>query len=230
MGHKLAGQGIPRRLQLKIRHDVGLPLRRVRRGAGHDDLDLPALIVVVVPFRSELHDLAVQIHADPTAHAHHHALALHRLATHFVMLHDVPGDELRALLAADQGFELGPLGLQLLPSLDSLVLGSLLEVRVDLRPVRLVELMGRPLPGRSSTVNDPHVDERLQVLGKSLRNRASVYEDAGLHVLLKGMASEVRTRDEGTCAVHHRDLRVNLAVDERFGFRLPREKLRRRNT
>jgi len=124
MGHKLAGQGIPRRLQLEIRHDVGLPLRRVRRGAGHDDLDLPALIVVVVPFRSELHDLAVQIHADPAAHAHDHALAVHGITPLLEMLDDVPGHERQPLVGANDRLELRPLALQPFLALDLLALSS----------------------------------------------------------------------------------------------------------
>ena len=55
------------------------------------------------------------------------------------MLDDVPGDELQALLGADDGLELRPLGLELLLAIDLLAFGGFLEVRVDLRPLGLVE-------------------------------------------------------------------------------------------
>ena len=77
----------------------------------------------------------------------------------------------------------------------------------------------RSLVGTSYPAEDTHINERLQVVAERLRNRTAVDEDAGLHVL-EGIARETRARDEGSRAVDHRDLRVDLAVDERLGLSL----------
>ena len=54
-------------------------------------------------------------------------------------------DQLQPLLRADHRLELRPLGLELLLALDLLALGRLLELRVDLRPLGLVEReLGQP--------------------------------------------------------------------------------------
>jgi len=55
------------------------------------------------------------------------------------MVDDVPGDQLKALARADDGFELRPLGLELFFPVNFLALGRFFEVRVDLRPLRLIE-------------------------------------------------------------------------------------------
>ena len=68
------------------------------------------------------------------------------------MFDDVPGDDLQALLGADDGLELCPLGLELLLALDLLAFGGVLEVRVDLRPLGFVE---REL-GEAAFVVDGH--------------------------------------------------------------------------
>ena len=82
-----------------------------------------------------------------------------------------------------------------------------------------------PHAGESRTVDDPDVDERLEVIAQRLRDWTAVDEDTGLHVLLEGVAGQVRTRDEGARAIDHRDLRVDLAVDEGLGLVLPCEEL-----
>src|SRR5262252_8835496 len=51
--------------------------------------------------RAQPHQLAIQLHADTPAHAHHHRLAVHRLQALLEVFDDVPSDELQALLGAD---------------------------------------------------------------------------------------------------------------------------------
>ena len=48
------------------------------------------------------------------------------------MFDDVPGDDLQALLGADDGLKLRPLGLELLLALDLFAFGGVLEVWIDL--------------------------------------------------------------------------------------------------
>jgi hypothetical protein len=52
---------------------------------------------------------------------------------------DIPRHELHPLVGADDGFELGPLALQLLLALDLFALGQLLELRIDPRLLGLLE-------------------------------------------------------------------------------------------
>lgn len=62
----------------RLRPDVRLVRRRVGRGPGHDDLHRAALVLVGMPARPELHELGVEVDADPPAHAHHHRIAVDR--------------------------------------------------------------------------------------------------------------------------------------------------------
>jgi len=97
------------------------------------------------PVGPELHDLVVQVHADPPAHADHHRLAVHRRQALFEVLDQVAGDEGEALLGAHDGLDLRPLALELLLALDLLALGHLLELGVDLRALGLLQLeLGEP--------------------------------------------------------------------------------------
>lgn len=75
----------------------------------------------------------------------------------------------------------------------------------------------------SRTSDDAHVDERLEVVAQRLGYRATVDEDAGLHVLLERVPGEVRARDERTRAVDDRDLRMDLPIHEGLGLLLPCE-------
>src|SRR5690606_38250085 len=45
--------------------------------AGHDDLDGPLVVVVVVPLGADLGDRIVERHADPAGHRDDHGLAVH---------------------------------------------------------------------------------------------------------------------------------------------------------
>ena len=68
------------------------------------------------------------------------------------MLDDVPCDEGDALLRADDGLELRPLGLQLLAAVDLLALGCLLETGVDVRLLLFVDRQ----PRETALVVDRH--------------------------------------------------------------------------
>ena len=106
----------------------------------------------MVPVRAQPYQLTVQLYADTPAHAHHHRLAVHRLQPLLEVFDDVPGDDLQALLGADDSLKLRPLGLELLLALDLLALGGVLEVQVDLRSLGFVE---REL-GEAAFVVDVH--------------------------------------------------------------------------
>ena len=61
------------------------------------------------------------------------------------MFHKVAGNDLDAVLRTDDGFELRPLALELLLAFDLFALGDLFELRVDLRPLGLLQFqLGEP--------------------------------------------------------------------------------------
>ncbi|HWQ39369.1 MAG TPA: hypothetical protein VNM24_12315 [Burkholderiales bacterium] len=141
--------------------------------------------------RTELHQLPVQLDADAAAHADDHRLAVHRLAPLLEVLDDVACHELEPPRSADDGFELRPLGLELLLALDLLALGGLLEVRVDLRPLRLVE---REL-GQAALVVDRH---RRAVLHRALDVvDADVVAEHGARVGVRELDRRAGEADEG---------------------------------
>ncbi len=132
-------ESLGERLAARLVADVRLPVERIGSGAGHHHLDRAPFIVVVRPGGPQSHDLAVQLDADAPAHADDHRLAVHRLQALLEVLDDVLRDELEPLLRSDHGLELRPLALELLLALDLLALGRLLEVRIDLRPLGVVQ-------------------------------------------------------------------------------------------
>jgi len=114
-----------------------LPLQGIGRGAGHDDLDRTGVVALPCPLRPQRHDLAVQLHANPAAHADHHGLAVHDFEPLLEMVDQVGGDEPQPLLRTDNGSQLRPLRLEAFLSFDLLTFGDFLEVGVDLRPFGL---------------------------------------------------------------------------------------------
>jgi hypothetical protein len=119
--------------------DVGLPTRKVGRRPGHDDLDDTSIVGVIVPLRSQRDDLLVELDADATAHADDHPLPVHRGEAGFEVLDEITGDELQAVLRADDRFELCPFRLELLLALDLLALGCFLELGIDPGALGLIE-------------------------------------------------------------------------------------------
>ena len=143
-------EALRQRLAPRLVADVQLPVRRVRGGAGHHHLDGARLVAVVVPVGAQAHQLAVQVDADAPAHADNHRLAVHGLDRDSVEVHrDIIGNELQALVGADDGLELRPLGLEPLPAVDLLALGGFLEVWVDVRAFPFVERQPRRGGSRS---------------------------------------------------------------------------------
>ena len=112
--------------------NMRLPVWRVGCGTGYDDLDPALAVLVVVPTGEQREQLAVEIDAYAAAHADDHRLAVQGLKAAFKVIDDIPGHELQPLLGADNRFELRPLGLELLLSLDFFALSRLLEAGVDL--------------------------------------------------------------------------------------------------
>ena len=127
------------RFSARLVADVALPVRRVRCGSGHDDLDAALRIVVVPPVRPQALEFVVQLDADAAAHANDHGLAVHHICPLIEMGYDVLGDEAQALFRADDGLKLCPPGLQPLLAFDLLAFRRLLEVRVDVRAHALVQ-------------------------------------------------------------------------------------------
>ena len=112
--------------------DMGLPVRWVRRCAGHHNLDLAARVIVVVPFGPQPYQFPVEVDADAAAHADDHRLAVHRLKALLVVSDDVLGDLPDTILGPDNCFQLSPLRLEPLLALDFLALGGLFKVLVDM--------------------------------------------------------------------------------------------------
>ena len=106
----------------------------------------------MVPVGTQAHQFAVKVDADAAAHADDHGLADHDLPPLLEVGDDVLSDLLDALLRADDGLQLRPPGLELLLALYLLALGGLLEVRINARPLALVQ---REL-GQTALVVDGH--------------------------------------------------------------------------
>ncbi|EXI72988.1 MAG: hypothetical protein AW07_02920 [Candidatus Accumulibacter sp. SK-11] len=145
-------EAIGQRLAPRLAADVRLPVRRVGGRPGHHHLERAAVVVGAVPPWPQLDDLAIQLDADASAHADDHRLALQHLEPFLEMFDDVSGQQLQPPLGADHGLELRPLGLEPFLALDLLAFGRLLEARVDLRPLGLVERQ----PGQTALVVDRH--------------------------------------------------------------------------
>ena len=195
------------RLPARLVADVRLPVERIGGGAGHDHLE-PALgIVLVVPPWAQVGELAIEIDADAPAHADDHRLAVHGFEALVEVRDEVRGDELQALLGADDRFELRPLGLELLLAVDLLSLRRFLEARVDRRPLALVEgQLGEP-----ALVVDRHrrpvLDRALDVVDADVVPEHS----AGVGVLkLDRRAGEADERGVGQRVAHV----ARIAVEE----------------
>ena len=108
-------------------------------GAGHHDLHDTRVVAVGAPVGAQPRELAVELDADAAAHADDHGLAVEGFETLLEVGDDVLGDQLQPFLRADDRLQLRPLSLEFLLALDLLALGGLLELRVDLGLLTLVE-------------------------------------------------------------------------------------------
>ncbi len=125
--------------------DMGLPIGRIGRRAGHDHLHDTRAVVLFGPFRAQQRDLIVERHHDAPAHGHDHGLAFHDRKPRFIVIDKIAGDKPQALLGADQRLELRPFALQLFLPRDLFVFGDLLEFGIDLRLLRGLERqLGEP--------------------------------------------------------------------------------------
>ena len=113
------GEQLPARLAA----DVLLPPLRVRRRAGHHDLEDAAVVVFAMPCRAQPDDLIVERDAYPAAHANDHGLAVHADDAVLEVLHEVRGDHGKAFLGPDDGLDLRPSALELLLLALGIVLG-----------------------------------------------------------------------------------------------------------
>ena len=119
--------------------DMWLPSGRIGGSAGHHHLDAALAVIIGVPLRLQPHQLVVQVNADAPAHAHDHRLAVEHLQPLLEVRHDVRRHQPQPGRGADEGLQLCPLRLELLLALDLLTLGRRLEVRVNARPLGLVQ-------------------------------------------------------------------------------------------
>ena len=187
--------------------DVLPPLRRVRRGAGHDNLHAAVGVAVAAPVRAQARKLTVEIDADAPAHADDHRLAVHRVEPRLEMRHDIARDEGEAPFRADHGLQLRPAGLEAFLARDLLALGRLLEIRVDPGPPLRVE----PEAGEAAFVIDRH---RGAVLDRApdIVDADIVAEDrAGVRIApFDGRAGEADERGVRQRVAHV----ARIAVDE----------------
>ena len=124
-----------------------LPVGSVVGAAGHHDLHDRGLLLlgfdVVVwgtgPVGAELDEFVVEVHANPAAHADVHRLAVHRFRPPLEVLDQVFRDQANPLLAADECFQLGPLGLELLLATLFFPFGDFLKLGIDLGQLGFVQ-------------------------------------------------------------------------------------------
>ncbi len=85
-------------LATRLVADVLLPVELVGRGARHHHLERALAVALAVPRRPQLDDLAVQLDADPPAHAHDHRLAVHRRQAALEVVDEIARDQLHPVL------------------------------------------------------------------------------------------------------------------------------------
>ena len=102
-----------------------------------------------------VHELVVEIHGDAPAHGDDHGFAIHRCLAGIEVLDDVLGNKPQTFLGADQRFQPGPFGLQLLLDMGFLALGDIFKVGIDPGTFSLIQARSWPAglrtgSGRSS--------------------------------------------------------------------------------
>ena len=116
-----------------------MPVGRIGSSAGHHHLEVSLVVILVMPIGAQAHQLSIEGDANAAAHAHHHRLAIEGFKALPEVGDNVLGDDRQALFGANDGFDLCPLGLELLLTPDLLTLGGFLELWVDCRFLALVE-------------------------------------------------------------------------------------------
>ena len=80
-----------------------------------------------------------EVHANAAAHADDHRLAVHRFQSPLEVLDQVFRDQANPFLAADECFQRGPLGLELLLAILFFPCGDFLELGIDLGQLGFVQ-------------------------------------------------------------------------------------------
>ena len=80
-----------------------------------------------------------EVHANAAAHADDHRLAVHRFQSPLEVLDQVFRDQANPFLAADECFQRGPLGLELLLAILCFPFGDFLELGIDLGQLGFVQ-------------------------------------------------------------------------------------------
>jgi hypothetical protein len=76
--------------------------------------------------------ITVEIHADATAHADDHGLAVHRLHASLEMRDQILGNHVQPFLGANKCLDSGPFALQPFLLADGLILGQFFDLGVNL--------------------------------------------------------------------------------------------------
>ena len=133
---------------------------RPQAGGPQSPLLLLGFDVVVFstgPIGPEFDEFVVEVHTNPAAHADDHRLAVRRFQSPLEVLDQVFGDQANPLLAADECFQRGPLGFELLLAILFFSFRDFLELGIDLGQFGFVQAQ---LGERSLYRCDDQFDER----------------------------------------------------------------------
>ena len=175
----------------------------------------PSLVVVTDPLRPQFGDGGVEIDRDAAAHGHHHGLAVHDFQPLLEVLDQIVGDQLDAVLGADDGLQLRPFGLELLLALDLFPFGGLVEIEVEVRDDRRAQLQ----LGQAALVVDRHrgavLDRPLDVVDADVVAEDGARAGVGR---LDGRAGEADEGGVGERVVHEARVAVDEVVLAAMGF------------
>ena len=99
--------------------DVGLKFKGVRGRPSHNDLDDPLGVVFVMPFRSNLYNLIIQLNTNPPTHADNHGFTLEYRVSGLEVLNHILSDERQPSFVTHNGLQPCPFGFE------SLTVGNL---------------------------------------------------------------------------------------------------------
>ena len=118
--------------------DMRTQQRFVAGGTRHDDLDRTLLRVGIMPFRSQLNNLVIEVDANLTAHSHHHGFAVLSLLPLVKVVHQVGRNTRNARFRTYHLFQGGPLGFQLCLVALFFVFSQLINILIQLRQLRFI--------------------------------------------------------------------------------------------